>query len=69
VGDAAKGNQRNSFIIDTPKATLFDYQTYRWRRDKFWCYLMWQPKRRPFVHPCSAQAGTLELAWRDWKDK
>jgi hypothetical protein len=41
---------------------LFDYQTYRWRRDKFWCYLMWQPKRRPFSIPVP-----LKLAQWNWR--
>jgi hypothetical protein len=32
---------------DTPRSALRGYENYVWRKDKFWSYLMWQPKRRP----------------------
>jgi hypothetical protein len=40
-------NAVTSFEWDTPRSALLDSETYRWRKDKFWSYLMWEPKRKP----------------------
>jgi hypothetical protein len=36
-----------SYEWDTPRSALLDSENYRWRKDKYWSYLMWEPKRRP----------------------
>jgi hypothetical protein len=47
---------------DTPRGVLLDSERYRSRRDKYACWLMWQPTRRPFSIPVP-----LKLAQWTWR--
>jgi hypothetical protein len=55
------GWDRTSYIDDTPKSPLGDYEKYFWRRDKFWSYLMWKSERRASI------AVPLRLWTWDWR--
>lgn len=41
-GQAVSGSSH-----DTPRSALKTFESWVWRKDKFWSYLMWQPTRRP----------------------
>ena len=56
------GRNSKTNINDTPQSVLLDIDRYYWRDDKFWSYLMWQPKRRPNSIPVPLKLGIWD--WR-----